>query len=163
MRRVRDQVQQLDAAIPITRAVTLAEQARVALSVYELSAGALTMFGVMTIALAAIGIYGVIAYTVQQGTQEIGIRMAIGASRASVARGFLRRGALLAAAGASIGIIMAIAVSGAIRSLLYGVGPRDVVAFVGATALVMAVAMAASFLPAWKASRVDPLAALRHR
>ena len=74
-------VQAIDPAIPIVRSTTLAEQTRVALSVYELAAGALTMFGVMTIVLAAIGIYGLVAYTVQQSTQEIGIRMAVGAQR----------------------------------------------------------------------------------
>ena len=163
MRRVRDHVQQLDATIPITRSTTLADQTRVALSVYELSAGALTMFGVMTIVLAAIGIYGVIAYTVQQSTQEIGIRMAIGASRANVAWNFLSRGATLAGIGAAIGLVIAIAVSGAIRSLLYGVGARDFLAFAGGTGLVMAIALAASFFPAWKASKTDPLAALRHQ
>lgn len=163
MRRVRDQVQQLDATIPITRAVTLAEQTRAALSVYELSAGALTMFGIMTIVLAAIGIYGVVAYTVQQSTQEIGIRMAIGASRADVIWNFLGRGAWLAGVGATIGLVIAAAVSGAIRSLLYGVGARDVVAFTAGTVLVMGIALTASFFPAWKASKIDPLSALRHQ
>jgi predicted permease len=163
IRRVRDHVQQLDAAIPMTRSVSLREQTRVALSVYELSAGALTMFGVMTIVLAAIGIYGVVAYTVQQSTQEIGIRMAIGASRSDVVRNFLGRGALLAAIGASIGFVIAFAVSGALRSLLYGIGARDLVAFTGGTTLVMTIALLASLLPAWKASRTDPLTALRHR
>jgi predicted permease len=163
MRRVRDHVQQVDAAIPITRSATLVDQTRAALSVYELSAGALTMFGVMTIVLAAIGIYGVVAYTVQQSTQEIGVRMAIGASRANVAWNFLSRGAWLAGTGATIGLGIAITLSGAIRSLLYGVGARDVMAFAGATAVVMAVALAASFFPAWKASKVDPLSALRHQ
>lgn len=163
MRRVRDQIRQIDETIPIVRSVTLAEQTRVALSVYELSAGALTMFGIMTIVLAAIGIYGVVAYTVQQSTQEIGIRMAIGASRGDVIWNFLRRGALLAGVGATMGLVIAIVVSGAIRSLLYGVGARDVVAFAGGTALVMGIALIASFFPAWKASKIDPLAALRHR
>ena len=163
MRRVRDQVQQLDATIPITRSVTLAEQTRVALSVYELSAGALTMFGVITIVLAAIGIYGVVAYTVQQSTQEIGIRMAIGARRVDVAWSFLRRGAMLAGGGALIGLTISIFVSGAIGSLLYGVGSRDLVAFLGGTALVMTIALGASFFPAWRASRIDPLKALRHQ
>ncbi len=97
MRRVRAHVQEIDPAIPIVRSATLSEQTRVALSVYELAAGALTMFGVMTIVLAAIGIYGLVAFTVQQSTQEIGIRMAVGAQRRDVAWSFLGRGAKLAA------------------------------------------------------------------
>jgi len=163
MRRVRDHVQALDPTIPIMRSTTLAEQTRVALSVYELAAGALTMFGVMTIVLAAIGIYGLVAYTVQQSTQEIGIRMAVGAQRRDVAWSFLSRGAKLAAIGAVIGLVIATLVSGAIGSLLYGIGARDLVAFAGGTGVVMAVALTASFFPAWKASRTDPLTALRHR
>jgi macrolide transport system ATP-binding/permease protein len=163
MQRVRDHLQAIDSTIPITRSATLNEQTRVALSVYELAAGVLTMFGVMTIVLAAIGIYGVVAYTVQQSTHEIGIRMAVGASRANVAWNFLSRGAMLAAVGAATGLLIAFVVSGAIRSLLYGVGARDVMSFAGATVLVMAIALAASFFPAWKASRVDPLSALRHQ
>ena len=95
------------------RSATLTEQTRVALSVYELAAGALTMFGVMTIVLAAIGIYGLVAYTVQQSTQEIGIRMAVGARRVDVVWTFLRRGTLLAAIGAAIGLVVAVALSGA--------------------------------------------------
>ena len=87
------------------------------------------MFGVMTILLAAIGIYGLVAYTVQQSTQEIGIRMAVGAGRGDVVWTFLRRGTVLAAIGAAIGLVAATALSGAIRSLLYGVSARDVVSF----------------------------------
>ena len=163
MRRVRDHVQALDPAIPITLSRTLTEQTRVALSVYELAAGALTMFGVMTIVLAAIGIYGLVAYTVQQSTQEIGIRMAIGASRVAVGWDFLRRGAGLAAAGAVIGVILASAAGGAIGSLLYGVGARDMISFAGGTAVVMTIAILASLVPAWRAAKIDPLKALRHQ
>jgi predicted permease len=163
IRRVRDHVQSVDSTIPFTRSTTLIEQTRVALSVYELSAGALTMFGLMTIVLAAIGIYGLVAYTVQQSTQEIGIRMAIGARRIDVLWDFLRRGATLAGAGAAIGLVLAIAGSGAIQSLLYGIGARDVIAFTGGTLLVMFIALSASILPAWRASRTDPLKALRHQ
>jgi predicted permease len=163
LQRVHDQLQAIDPTIPIMRSSTLKERAKVALSVYELAAGALTMFGVMTIVLAAIGIYGLVAYTVQQSTQEIGIRMAVGAQRRDVALNFLGRGAGLAAIGAAIGFAIAFAVSGAIGSLLYGIGARDVIAFAGGTAIVMGIALTASFFPAWKASRVDPLTALRHR
>ena len=134
-----------------------------ALSVYGLAARVLTMFGVMTMVLAAIGIYGLVAYTVQQSTQEIGIRMAIGARRVDVVSDFMRRGATLAGAGAVIGLALAVAGSTAIQSLLYGVGARDAVAFAGATVLVMLIALTASLLPAWRASRVNPLKALRHQ
>ena len=163
MRRVRDHVQAVDPTIPIVRSVSLSEQTRVALAVYELAAGALTMFGVMTIVLAAIGIYGLVAYTVQQSTQEIGIRMAVGASREAVAWDFLRRGAVLAAAGAAIGVILASAAGGAIGSLLYGVGARDMISFAGGTAVVMTIAILASLVPAWRAAKTDPLKALRHQ
>ena len=128
-----------------------------------MAAGALIMFGLMTIVLASIGIYGLVAYTVKQSTQEIGIRMAIGARRIDVMWDFLRRGAVLAGIGAVIGLVLAAAASGAIRSLLYGVGARDAIAFGGGTAVVMAIALAASLLPAWRASKIDPLSALRHQ
>jgi macrolide transport system ATP-binding/permease protein len=163
LRRVRDHLQSMDSAIPLTRSTTLVEQTRVALSVYELAAGALTMFGVMTIVLAAIGIYGLVAYTVQQSTQEIGIRMAVGARRIDVVWTFLRRGATLAAIGSAIGLILAAAGSGVISSLLYGVGSRDIVSFGGGTIVVMGIAIAASLFPAWRASKTDPLKALRHQ
>ena len=163
MRRVRDHVQSLDSTIPFNRSTTLTDQTRVALSVYELAAGALTMFGLMTIVLAAIGIYGLVAYTVQQSTQEIGIRMAIGARRIDVIWNFLARGASLAGIGTIIGLAIAIAASGALRSLLYGVGGRDLIAFGGGTALVMIIALLASIVPAWRASKIDPLRALRHQ
>ena len=163
MHRVRDHVQALDPTIPITLSRTLTEQTRVALSVYELAAGALTMFGVMTMVLAAIGIYGLVAYTVQQSTQEIGIRMAIGASGIAVVRDFLRRGTALAGIGALIGLVLAAAASGAIRSLLYGVDARDMMSFAAATAVVMTIAILASLVPAWRAAKTDPLKALRHQ
>jgi macrolide transport system ATP-binding/permease protein len=163
MRRVRDHLQALDSTIPITRSTTLAEQTRVALSVYELAAGALTMFGLMTIVLAAIGIYGLVAYTVQQSTQEIGIRMAVGASRGDVLWNFLSRGAGLAAIGATLGLMGAFVASGALQSLLYGVGARDMISFAGGTAVVMTIAILASLVPAWRAAKTDPLKALRHQ
>ena len=163
MRRLRRHVNTLDPAIPIVRSITLPEQTRVALSVYELGAGALTMFGTLTIVLAAIGIYGLVAYSVKQSTHEIGIRMAVGANRTDVMLTFLRRGTGLAALGAGAGLALALAMSRSISSLLYGVTAYDALAFTGATAIVMGIALAASVFPAWSASNTDPLAALRHR
>jgi predicted permease len=163
LRQTRDRVRAIDPLLPIARSLTLAEQARQALSVYQMAAGALMMFGVMTILLAAIGIYGLVAYTVKQSTHEIGIRMAVGASRGDVAWTFVKRGTTLAAAGASVGLALAFAASGAIQSLLYGISSRDLLSFGGGIAIVMVVALLASFLPAWRAAMTDPLAALRHR
>jgi predicted permease len=163
LKQVRQHINALNPQIPIGRSVMLREQTQVALAIYQMAAGAITMFGVMTILLAAIGIYGMVAYTVQQSTQEIGIRMAVGARRADVVWTFLRRGTLLAATGAGIGLVGAIAVSGTIRSLLYGVGPRDAVSLLAGTAVVMTIALAASLVPALRAARTDPLSALRHR
>ncbi|HJU42303.1 MAG TPA: ABC transporter permease [Vicinamibacterales bacterium] len=163
MRRLRLHVNAVDPAIPIMRATTLQEQTRVALTVYQLGAGALTMFGALTIILAAIGIYGLVAYSVKQSTQEIGIRMAVGASRTNVMLAFLRRGTGLAAIGAITGLALALAISRSIHSLLYGVTAYDALAFGGATIIVMTIALAASIFPAWSASKTDPLTALRHR
>ena len=153
----------VDPQVPIVRSVTLVEQTRVALVIYAMAAGALTIFGVMTMLLAAIGIYGLVAYTVRQSTHEIGIRMAVGARRIDVVRDFLRRGAVLAGIGAAIGLVLATAASGAISSLLYGISARDLVSFAAATALVITIALMASLVPAWRASKVDPLSALRHQ
>jgi hypothetical protein len=163
LRRLRHHVNTIDPAIPIVRSMTLQEQTRVALSVYTLGAGVLTMFGTLTIILAAIGIYGLVSFSVQQSTQEIGIRMAVGARRADVMLTFLRRGTSLAAIGAVAGLALAFALSRSIRSLLYGVAASDALSFTAATAIVMAIAVAASLLPAWSASKTDPLSALRHR
>ena len=99
------------------------------------------------IVLAAIGIYGLVAYTVEQSTQEIGIRMAIGANRMDVLWDFLRRGSMLAGLGAVIGLVLAAAGSGAIRSLLYGVGAWDAIAFGAGTLVVMLIAITASMVP----------------
>jgi predicted permease len=163
LRRLRHHVNTIDPAIPIVRSMTLQEQTRVALSVYTLGAGALTMFGALTIILAAIGIYGLVSYSVKQSTQEIGIRMAIGASRADVMLTFLSRGTRLAAIGAVAGLGLALATSRSIGSMLYGVAASDAVSFGAATTIVMAIALAASLLPAWAASNTDPLSALRRR
>lgn len=163
LRRARDHVLAIDPVIPITRSTSVAEQSSVALSVYELGAGALTMFGLITIVLAAIGIYGLVAYTVKQSTQEIGIRMAIGARRSDVIRTFMGRGAGLAGVGAAIGLAGALAMSRSLGAVLYGISAQDTVAFAAGTAVVMVIALAATLVPAWKASQMDPLTTLRHR
>lgn len=124
---------------------------------------AMVLIGLATlaIALAAIGLYGVVSYTAAQRTTEIGIRMAVGADQRDVIRLVLREGLVMAAAGIVAGAIAARALTGTIVSLLYGIQPTDTVSYVGGAALLMILTMVASYVPARRASRIDPLAALR--
>jgi len=112
--------------------------------------------------LAAIGLYGVISYIVAMRRNEIGIRMALGASRSSVVSLILRQTALLLAVGALIGVVFALAAARSAGSLLYGLEPNDPWAFFGASVLLAAVALVASFAPARRASCLDPVAALKY-
>jgi predicted permease len=161
--QLRGRVQALDPDLPILEARMLSEQTRVALTVFEMAARVLAMIGAMAVALAALGIYGLTAYTVKQSTHEIGIRMALGAQRADVVWRFLGRGLRLGAIGAAIGMAAALAVTRLLATLLYGVSATDVVSFVTASGVVLGIALAASVVPAWRAARTNPIAALRHQ
>jgi putative ABC transport system permease protein len=111
--------------------------------------------------LAAIGIYGVLAYSVVQRTQEIGVRMALGAARHQVMALVLRRGLVVAAIGISIGVAGAFAGARFLQSMLFGIEPRDPVTFIAVATAFAVVAMIASYLPARRATKVDPMTALR--
>jgi putative ABC transport system permease protein len=115
----------------------------------------------LALTLAAIGLYGVVAYTVAQRTAEIGIRMALGAAAADVVRMVLREGMLLALIGVTIGLASARAVTRVLQTLLYGVQPTDALSFVVAAATLLLVTFLASYIPARRATRIDPLVALR--
>ncbi|MBA0083857.1 MAG: FtsX-like permease family protein [Acidobacteria bacterium Pan2503] len=119
-------------------------------------------FGFLAALLAAIGLYGVISYMVVQRTKEIGIRMAIGAKRVDVVGMILRQAGILTVAGLVIGTGLALASAKVAKSLLYGLQPRDPFTLVLAVVTLTAVAALASFLPAYRASRLDPLKALRY-
>jgi predicted permease len=121
----------------------------------------LTTFGTLALALAAIGIYGVIAYSVAQRTSEIGLRIALGAPPARVVGMVMRSGAIPVAAGLAIGIAASIMVSKVMAGLLYGVRPTDTVTFVVVTVVLAGVATAAAYLPAMRAAAIDPISALR--
>ena len=159
--RVRPALQALDANLPILDARPLDEQVRVALVGYEMAAGTLTVFGAIAALLAAIGLYGLIAYTVEQSRHEVGICMALGASRTDVLRRFLGRGVRLGVIGTAIGLVVALAAARLMTAVLYGVNAMDPRTFATGAAAVLAIAAAASFLPAWRASKTDPIAALR--
>jgi len=111
--------------------------------------------------LSAIGIYGVLSYVVSRRTREIGIRVAIGAGRPAVVRMVLGSGLSLALAGIGTGLALAFAITGLLRGLLHGVTPADPGTFAAVTVLLVGVAAAASAVPAWRASRVDPMLALK--
>ena len=121
----------------------------------------LTAFAAIAVILAAVGIYGVMSYAVSRRTHEIGIRIALGAAPSSVVRVIVRQAITLAAAGAAIGLVAAFALTRMMRGILYGVTPTDAVTFVAVTMLLLGVAILASLIPARRATRVDPLVALR--
>jgi ABC-type antimicrobial peptide transport system permease subunit len=128
-----------------------------------MAAGVLMVFGVIAMILTALGTYGLVSYAARQSTHEIGIRIAIGASRAELLRRFLGRGLRLGVAGAVCGLVGAIAVARLLASLLYGVSSTDATSFAGAVTMVLVTVLVASLIPAWRAARTDPIVALRHR
>src|SRR5205823_1012488 len=123
----------------------------------------LFIFGTAGMALAALGIYGLVAYTVKQSTHEIGIRMALGAHTLSIVRRFLGHGLRLGAVGAAVGVVTAFAVSRLLSSVLFGVSATDAISFARALAIVLGVVILATLVPAWRAARTNPLSALRHQ
>jgi ABC-type antimicrobial peptide transport system permease subunit len=122
----------------------------------------MTIFGGAALLLAAIGIYGLMAYSVQQRTQEIGIRMALGAEAARVKRMVVRQGMWLVAVGITAGLVGAFYTASLLGAFLYDVKPRDAAVFVGVPAALILIALVAVWVPAGRASRVDPLEALRY-
>jgi putative ABC transport system permease protein len=122
----------------------------------------LMVFAVITLALAAVGIYGVMSYAVTQRTQEIGIRMALGASAADVLKLIVRSGIALAVTGTAVGLIAALALTRLLQSMLFGVTPTDTVTFTVGVVGIVVVAVVACYIPARRATKVDPLVALRH-
>lgn len=159
---IRTEVRTLNPHLPILDTQTLAEQARVGVVLYETVAAILGVFGLMAMGLAAVGIYGLVAYTVKQRAHEIGVRVALGATRTDVVRQFLWTGLRLGTFGAVVGLIVALGASRLMAGLLYGVGATDPLAFGGAFTLVLTLTLFASVIPAWRAAHVQPNATLHH-
>ena len=150
-----------DETLPVSDIRTMTKHLGIALMPARLAGAALGVFGLLGLVLASIGMYGVMAYTVSQRRREIGIRMAIGAAGRDVVGMIMRQGLTLVVVGAAIGIGGALAASRLLRGILYSPSVVDPVTFAGVPLLLTAVAALASWLPARRASGVDPLEALR--
>jgi predicted permease len=158
---VRALVHQMQPALPVTSAMPLSEVTAIGLVPQRLAATLSGTLGLVGLLLAAIGIYGVTSYAVSRRTREIGVRIALGADRGAVLRMVLRQGTLLVGGGIAIGLGFAAIASRFLHSLLLGVSAVDPLAFAGAALLFAAVALAATYVPARRAARIDPMTALR--
>jgi ABC-type antimicrobial peptide transport system permease subunit len=158
---LRSAVHALDRNVPVLEAGTFDGMLERLLLPQRLAATLLGLFGALTLVLASVGIYGVIAYVVSQRTREIGIRVALGAPRARVLADVLGRGAWLVGVGLVVGLALTLAAGRVLTSFLFGVSAADPWALGTSVALLGLVALVATFLPARRASRIDPVLALR--
>jgi predicted permease len=157
----REVARELDPQIPVAF-TTLREVVSTWMAQRQFVLVLLSLFGVLALVLAATGVYGVLGYMAVQRTPEIGVRVALGARGADVAHLVLRQGALFAVGGVVIGLAVAIVLTRVVASWLYGVGGTDATTFAAVAATMLAVALAASSVPAYRASRTDAMEALRH-
>jgi predicted permease len=162
MSSIRSKVRDLDANIPISSMHTTEVQINNSLSSERMIASLSAVFGFLATLLAVIGLYGVMAYTVAQRTREVGIRMALGAAQGSVIWMVMREVLVLVAVGVAAGVVFSLALTRAVQSQLFGLTPHDPATLALATAALAFVACAAGYIPAWRASRLDPMKALRY-
>jgi ABC-type antimicrobial peptide transport system permease subunit len=159
---VRREMQGLEPDLPFANVMPLRDRVGPTIRPWQLGATLFSLFGVLALAVAAVGLYGVLSYVVAQRTHEIGVRMALGADARGVLRLVVGEGLRLTAIGLLVGLAGAYIAGRALTTLLYGVSPRDPVTFVVATVLLLGVAALASYVPARRATKVDPMTALRY-
>jgi predicted permease len=159
---LRDLVRQTDSTLDPLAIHTIPEQIDARLVRDRLTARLSTFFGLLALLLACIGLYGVLSYTVSQRTSELGIRMALGAQRGTVLWLILREALTVTIIGALVGLATALAATKVLASMLFGLTARDPITLIGAAIILLAVATLAATLPAWRASRTDPMTALRY-
>jgi ABC-type antimicrobial peptide transport system permease subunit len=159
--QAREQVQSIDPTLPVFHAETLNDLLSASLSVRRFSMEMVAFFAATALLLAGLGIYGTISYVVNEQRREIAVRLALGAQRGTILKMIMRRGLALAAAGVGLGLAGALIVSHLMAGLLYGVSPRDPLTFIGISAVLVMVALAACYIPARRAMRFDPIGALR--
>ena len=158
---VREAVNRVDRNLAISQVATLEDLVDRSMGQMEFATVLLGIAAVVALLLGVVGVYGVRSYVIAQRTREIGVRLALGAVPAEVARLMARQGGLVAAAGAVVGLAVALAGGRVLDSLLYGVRPNDTGVLTATTLLVLAVALGACWLPARRASRLNPVQALR--
>ena len=159
---VRREVQALDATLPVYNLGTLVEQKDGSLYTERMAAALLTLFGLLALLLAAVGIYGVLSYTVTERAREMGIRLALGAQQRDLLKLVVGQGMILTLLGLVIGVAAAFSLTRLIAKLLFGVSPTDSLTFIVIPLLLAGVALLACLIPARRATRVDPLVALRY-
>jgi len=158
---IRSTLAAVDKDVPLGRIYTLDELMTRSIEAPRFRATLLTVFAITGVGLAAIGIYGLMAYTVSERARELGVRVALGATSADVMRVVLGEALMLAVSGVAVGGVGAIAASRLIGALLFGVAPTDPATFASIAAILMATALLGSYVPARRASRVDPMTTLR--
>ena len=159
---LRERVWALDRDLPVENVNTMRALLETSLASPRFNAAMMALFAVAALLVAAIGIYGVMSYTVAQRTNEIGVRMALGATRAGVLRLIIGQGVGLAFAGIAIGVVAAFGLTRILSALLFGTDAHDPLIFASVAGLLAAVAMTAAFIPAHRASRIEPVQALRY-
>jgi predicted permease len=159
---IRREIQTVDKDLPVSDFQTLKTHRDVGLAQERMAAVLLAALGLLALVLAAVGIYGVTSFSVAQSTRELGLRMALGARAGGVLKLVLKRGLLLIAVGVGVGLAGALVLTRFIVSLLYGVSATDPATLIGITLLLIAVALVACYIPARRATKVDPMVALRH-
>jgi ABC-type antimicrobial peptide transport system permease subunit len=159
---IRREVRALDERVPIIEPRSLDDLVAAVLMPQRIGATLLSLFGILTLVLAAVGVYGVLASVVGRRTREIGIRVAVGARPAQVVALVLRQSLAVVASGVAVGLVLAVAAAKGIASFLFGVEPTDPLTFAATAAALVAVGLAASYLPARRATRVNPTEALRY-
>ncbi len=159
---VRREVRTLDSDLPVTLVRSMEQVLETSTSVERLQGLLFSAFAAIALLLVSVGIYGVISYSVTQRTRELGVRIALGASTIRVLRYVMNEGVLLTTAGIALGVVGALALSRLLSSLLFGVSASDPVVFIAVPAFLFTVALIATYIPALRATRLDPMIALRH-